>query len=53
MIPHFSVALIARNEEKTLPRLIESLSEFQRFGGEILLLDTGSTDNTVQVAKDL
>ena len=50
---NFSVALIARNEEHTLPRMIKSLSEFQKRGGEILVLDTGSTDNTVKVAEDL
>jgi glycosyltransferase involved in cell wall biosynthesis len=49
----FTVALIARNEEKTLPRLIASLAEFKEKGGEIILLDTGSTDNTVCVASDL
>lgn len=49
----FSIALIARNESKTLPRLMESLSEFQKRGGEVLLLDTGSTDNTAQIARDL
>lgn len=53
MQPLFSVVLIARNEEKTLPRLIASLSEFQKRGGEILVCDTGSTDNTAQVAEDL
>ena len=53
MKPKFSVALIARNESKTLPRLMESLKEFQERGGEVLLLDTGSTDNTAQVARDL
>jgi len=50
---NFSVCLIAKNEEKTLPRMIGSLKEFQSKGGEILLLDTGSTDNTVKVAEDL
>ncbi len=50
---NFSICLIARNESKTLPRLIESLSEFRARGGEILLLDTGSTDNTAQIARDL
>jgi len=51
--PKFSVALIAKNEAKTLPRMIESLKEFQSRGGEIWVLDTGSTDDTVKVAKDL
>ena len=51
--PKFSVAVIAKNEALTLPRLIESLKEFQERGGEICVLDTGSTDNTVEVAKEL
>ena len=28
--PKFSVALIAKNEELTLPRMIESLSDFKK-----------------------
>lgn len=51
--PNFSVALIARNESETLPRLVGSLKEFQERGGEIWVLDTGSTDNTVEVATSL
>lgn len=53
MTPKFSVVLIAKNEEKTLPKLIHSLFDFKKRGGEIILLDTGSTDNTVSVAKNL
>lgn len=49
--PNFTVALIARNERKTLPRLLDSLSEFQSRGGEIILLDTGSTDDTAEYAR--
>lgn len=49
----FSIALIAKNESKTLPRLMESLSEFQKRGGQVLLLDTGSTDGTAEVARSL
>jgi glycosyltransferase involved in cell wall biosynthesis len=51
--PKFSVALIARNEALTLPRMIGSLKEFQQRGGDIWVLDTGSTDNTIEVAKSL
>lgn len=51
--PLFSVVLIAKNESKTLPRLVKSLSEFQSRGGEIILVDTGSTDNTPNIARDL
>lgn len=50
---NFSVCLIARNEEKTLPRLLASLEEFRQRGGEIILVDTGSTDKTVEVARSL
>ncbi|MBT3354815.1 MAG: glycosyltransferase [Candidatus Scalindua sp.] len=50
---NFTVAVIARNEEKTLPRLVESLKEFQEKKGVILVLDTGSSDNTANVARDL
>lgn len=53
MQPKFSVVLIARNESQTLPRLMGSLKEFQARGGEVLLLDTGSNDNTAEIAKDL
>jgi glycosyltransferase involved in cell wall biosynthesis len=48
---NFSFCLIARNESKTLPRLLNSLSEFKERGGKVYLLDTGSTDNTVEVAE--
>ena len=48
---NFDVCLIAKNEEKTLPKLLDSLAEFHTKGGEIYLLDTGSTDNTVEVAR--
>lgn len=51
MKPNFSVVLIGKNEEHTLPRLMNSLTEFRNLGGEIILVDTGSTDKTVEVAK--
>lgn len=50
--PLFSVCLIARNEEKCLPRAVVSLQDFQRRGGEVCLVDTGSTDKTAQIARD-
>jgi len=53
MKPKFNVCLIARNEEEKLPHLMGSLKEFQERGGVVYLLDTGSTDNTVKVAKEL
>jgi glycosyltransferase involved in cell wall biosynthesis len=49
---NFSFCLIARNEEHTLPRLLKSLDEFKTQGGKVYVLDTGSTDSTVNVARD-
>lgn len=49
--PLFSVVLIARNESKTLPRLLNSLREFSDRGGEIILVDTGSADGTAELAR--
>jgi len=51
MKQNFTVAVIAKNEAKTLPRLLESLREYRELGGEVLLLDTGSTDNTAEIAE--
>ena len=48
---NFTVALIAKNEAKTLPRLLDSLRAFREREGKVILLDTGSTDRTVDVAK--
>ena len=52
-MPNFSIVVIARNEAKTLPRLVGSLTEFQKRGGEIVVVDTGSTDNTPTMARGL
>jgi len=49
--PKFSVITIGRNEEKTLPRLLDSLAEFFGRGGEMIFVDTGSTDKTAEVAR--
>jgi glycosyltransferase involved in cell wall biosynthesis len=45
--------LIAKNEANTLPRLVSSLRDFQSRQGEIVLVDTGSTDGTTDVARSL
>ncbi len=49
--PAFSVGLIVKNEALTLPRLYESLKDFVKAGGEVVLLDTGSTDDTVEIGQ--
>ena len=48
----FSIALIARNEAQNLPRLFAGLAEYSRRGGEILVVDTGSDDDTVALARE-
>lgn len=53
MKPNFSVVLIARDESKTIPLLMSSLKEFRMRGGEIVLVDTGSTDDTAELARGL
>jgi glycosyltransferase involved in cell wall biosynthesis len=51
--PIFSIGLIVKNEEHTLPKLYDCVKDFINDGGEVVLLDTGSTDNTVDVANKL
>jgi cephalosporin hydroxylase/GT2 family glycosyltransferase len=51
--PKFSIVMISRNEAQTLPKCIESLKDFQERGGEIILCDTGSTDGTAELARNL
>src|SRR5262249_44537878 len=50
---NFSVVVIAKNEAETLPRLVASLKEFQNQDGRIIVVDTGSTDQTVEIAEQL
>jgi glycosyltransferase involved in cell wall biosynthesis len=51
-IMNFSVAIIVKQEATTLPRMLKSLEEFKSRGGEVCICDTGSTDDTVKIAKD-
>jgi len=54
MLPiNFSIVVIAKNEAKTLPKMAESAKDFLSQGGEICVLDTGSTDDTINVGKNL
>jgi glycosyltransferase involved in cell wall biosynthesis len=48
---NFSIVMIVKNEEATLPRLFASLKEFKDAGGDIVIIDTGSRDNTVEIAR--
>lgn len=49
---NFSVVLIAKNAENTLFRLGGDLSTFVSLGGEVILVDTGSMDKTVELAQN-
>jgi glycosyltransferase involved in cell wall biosynthesis len=51
--PKFSIVAICKNEAKTLPKMMTSLKDFMDRGGEVVLVDTGSTDGTAQLARSL
>ncbi len=44
----FSVCIIAKNEEKNIERCLSSI---QHFDCEIIVVDTGSTDRTKEIAQ--
>ena len=49
-----SVAIITHNEERNIGRTLESVRPIIRDGrGEIIVVDSGSTDRTVEIAKSL
>jgi glycosyltransferase involved in cell wall biosynthesis len=48
MKPRISLAMITRNEEKNLP---EALRSVQGVVDEVVIVDTGSTDGTIRIAR--
>lgn len=48
--PSITLACIMRDEEQNIPQLVKSV---EGCFDEIVFVDTGSTDNSIQVAKDL
>ena len=53
MSPFVSIIIPAKNESKLLPQCLEALlqQDYPKDRYEIILVDNGSTDNTVEVAK--
>lgn len=49
MIKQFSVIVLTFNEELHLPRLLESLKGLEY---DLFILDSGSSDNTINIAKN-
>lgn len=49
--PVCSIIIRARNEEKNIGRLLEGIEKQTIRNVEIILVDSGSTDNTVNIAK--
>lgn len=48
-----SVCIITRDESQKLARCLESLKSLQGLVAEVLVLDTGSSDDSIQVAERL
>ena len=48
--PMISLAMIVKNEEAHLPRCLGSVRDLAQ---ELVVVDTGSTDRTRQIARDL
>jgi glycosyltransferase involved in cell wall biosynthesis len=49
----FSLIIPCYNEAKNIPTLLERCREVESFDGEIILVDNGSSDNTIEVLKEL
>jgi 4,4'-diaponeurosporenoate glycosyltransferase len=47
-----SIVIPARNEEKNIPRLLQSIAESTRHSPEVLVVDDGSTDSTALTASN-
>lgn len=49
MNPNFSFIILTFNEEQHLPRLLNSI---QSLNARVYILDSGSTDKTIEIARD-
>ena len=54
-MPHLSVIIPAYNESRRLPETLVLINDYlqrQKFSSELLIIDDGSTDNTVKVVRE-
>jgi tetratricopeptide (TPR) repeat protein len=51
-IMKFSIVILTKNDSENLSTLLNSLVEFKNCGGEVCIIDIGSTDNTLEIAND-
>lgn len=51
-IMKFSIVILTKNDSENLSILLNSLVDFKDNGGEICIIDVGSTDNTQQIANE-
>ena len=47
-VANLSVFIITRNEERNIAECLKSVS----FAAEVIVVDTGSTDRTIQIARE-
>ena len=50
--PLWSMSIICKNEEDSIPNLLDSMKAFIDLGGEVVVVDTGSTDRTMDVLRE-
>lgn len=51
--PTLSICMIVKNEEKNLRRCLESIvTLLEALSAELIIVDTGSTDKTVEIARE-